>query len=959
MRRTLILTLTAAATVVVSAQSKPPVTPADYGKWEALVAQPRGGLSPDGRWLAYGINRSNRENELRIAKVADGTTTTTAPFGSQAAFSADSRWAAYAIGHSEAQEEKLRQQKKPIHRKIGILSLEDGKTTTIDAIESFAFDPGGMHLAMRRYPPERKEQPSTGQGSSGQPQGGQSSADEEPAGATLIVRELATGRDTTFGNVTEFAWQDKGPSTPPGTSCLLALIISAEDKTGNGIQLFEPKTGSLRVLDSSASLYSGLTWRKDTDDLAVLRSKADDGRDGPTQVALAWRGLSDPSSRAIQYDPTASRDVPAGMRTVSYRRPSWSQDGKIIFIGIAKWNEKAPDAKSKTDDGNGNGGSKDDPEEAASVDVWHAHDVDVMPRQKINARSDRQRNILAAWHLDTNRLVPLGTELLERVTPVRHTTLAYAANWTPYAMERSLGRPAADIYLVNLENGTRTKLKDRIEDQFVQASPNGRYLLYLQADQFWTIDTTTRSTVNITKNAPTSFVDRESDFTVKQKPPFGIAGWTKNDEALLLYDKFDVWQVAANGSGAVKLTDGAAEQIRHRYVRLNPDEEWIDTSQPVYLSLFGIWSKRSGYARLDPSSRRVERLVFEDQNISSLARARTADVYAFISQTFQDSPDIFVAGPKLESAKQVTATNAFQKEYAWGRAETIEYKSDRGERLQGAVFYPANYEAGKKYPMIVHMYERLSDGVHRYSSPSERESYNVAVFTSLGYIVLQPDIVFRPREPGLSVLECVGPAVKRVVAMGAADPARVGIVGHSWGGFDTTYLATHSDMFAAAVAGAPITNLVSNYGNHHWSSGIAETDHIETGQQRMEVPLWEDLQAYIRNSAVFGVQTMKTPLMIEVGDNDGTVHWHQGVELYNIARRARKDVVLLVYAGEDHGLRKKPNQLDYHRRIVQWFGHYLKNEPAAPWIATGLSYLDREQELQRLKTSTTKKGSSQ
>ena len=110
------------------------------------------------------------------------------------------------------------------------------------------------------------------------------------------------------------------------------------------------------------------------------------------------------------------------------------------------------------------------------------------------------------------------------------------------------------------------------------------------------------------------------------------------------------------------------------------------------------------------------------------------------------------------------------------------------------------------------------------------------------------------------------------------------------------------------MAGAPITNLVSNYGNHHWTSGIAETDHIETGQQRMEVPIWEDLQAYIRNSAVFGVHTMTTPLMVAFGDNDGTVHWHQGVELYNIARRARKDVVMLVYAGEDHGLRRRPNQ---------------------------------------------------
>ena len=307
------------------------------------------------------------------------------------------------------------------------------------------------------------------------------------------------------------------------------------------------------------------------------------------------------------------------------------------------------------------------------------------------------------------------------------------------------------------------------------------------------------------------------------------------------------------------------------------------------------------------------------------------------------------AARSLKGARQVTTTNPFISKYAWGRSEVIEYKSERGERLQGTLLYPAGYEAGKKYPMIVYLYEKLSDGVHRFVAPSEREYYNLAAFTSQGYAVLQPDIVFRPREPGLSVVECVEPAVKKVVAMGVADPARVGVVGHSWGGFDASYLATHSTVFAAAVAGAAITNLVSNYGNHHWSSGIAETDHIETGQQRMEVPLYEDLQAYIRNSAVFNVQNMKTPLLLEVGDNDGTVHWHQGVELYNIARRAKKDVVMLAYGGEDHGLRRKANQIDYQRRILQWFGHYLKNEPAAPWITSGWSFLDREQELKRAK----------
>jgi hypothetical protein len=144
------------------------------------------------------------------------------------------------------------------------------------------------------------------------------------------------------------------------------------------------------------------------------------------------------------------------------------------------------------------------------------------------------------------------------------------------------------------------------------------------------------------------------------------------------------------------------------------------------------------------------------------------------------------------------------------------------------------------------------------------------------------------------------------------------------------------------VAGAPITNLVSNYGNHHWISGIAETDHIETGQQRMEVPIYEDLQAYIRNSAVYRAHVMKTPLMVMFGDNDGTVHWHQGVELYNIARRAGRNVVLLQYGGEDHGLRKKANQIDYHHRIFEWFDHYLKGTPAVKWITHGERFIDRE-----------------
>ena len=935
-------------TVALGAQTKPPVPPAEYGQFETLVPVPNhGGLSPDGKWLAYGINRANRRNELRIVNVATGATTVAA-FGAQPAFAADSRWVAYSIGLPEAQQDKLRKDKKPIHNKLGLLDLSSGQTTTVDGIESFAFNAGGSYLAMRRYAPEKKDAP---------PADGAAPAadtDDTPQGATLVVRHLATLRDTTLGNVAEFAWQDKGR--------LLAITISAEEKTGNAVQLFDPDTSALRVLDSSSSIYSALAWRKDAGDLAVLKSKSDDRRDGPTQIALAWTHLAEPSEAKRTYDPAADSAFPAGMRTVAFRKPSWSDDGAIVFLGIAKWSEKpaAPKKAAATSDG-GTGQTEEKPaavddDEPAGVDVWHSRDVDVMPKQKLSARTDRQKNMLAAWHLETGRVVQLGKDLTEQVTPLKHQKLAYAANWTSYAMERSIGRPAADVYMIDLERGERTKIKERLgDDRYVQQSPGGRYLLYLQDDHYWTVNVATRAVVNITKAVPAVFVDRESDATIKQKPAFGVAGWTKNDEAVILYDKFDLWRVAADGARATRLTGGAADQTRHRYVRVNPEEEWIDTDKPLYLSLFGLWTKRSGYARLQPGAASAEPMVWLDKGVARLAKAKDADVYAYVAEDFDDSPDVFIGGPDLKDAKQITRTNPFQDRYAWGHSEAIEYKNERGDRLQGGLYYPADYRAGKRYPMIVYLYERLSDEIHRYVSPDERSPYNVTAFTSLGYFVLEPDIKFRPREPGLSVADCVGAAVKKVVEMGLIDSRKVGVVGHSWGGFDTTFLATHTDLFAAAVAGAPITDLVSNYGNHHWSSGIAETDHIETGQQRMEVPLWEDLPAYIRNSAVFNVQNMKTPLMIEVGDSDGTVFWHQGVELYNVARRAKKDVVLLVYAGEDHGLRKKPNQLDYHRRIVEWFGHYLKDEPAPTWITSGVSYLDREQQLKALKT---RKGSS-
>jgi dipeptidyl aminopeptidase/acylaminoacyl peptidase len=931
-----------ALTIGLAAQTKAPATFADFGKWETLApAGARGGFSPDGRFVAYAINRSNRDNELVVANLADGTKKV-APFGIQPAFSADSKWIAYAIAQSEAEQEKLKADQKPVRNKMGLLNLATGETTTIDAIESFTFSPDGAHLAIRPYGPEPAGGGSGGTatagggGGRGGARGGDTSAAaEDRPGTALIVRDLASGREMTFGNVSQFAWQDAERGH------LLALAISAPSKTGNGVQLFDPATGVLHVLDSSASIYTGLAWRKDAADLAVLRAKADDKKDGAIYTVLAWTDLGK-SERQRTYDPAADKSFPSGMRTVSFRRLTWSDDGRRLLLGIAAWDDKLEPAARG---GRGGASGSDD---ASTVEIWHAKDIIVMPKQKIDAPSDRRRSLLAAWNLESGALVVLSKDLAsEQVTPIRRTALGYVAEWSKYAMNRTIGRPAADLSLIDLGTGARTPLRTAINDRFVQAGPAGKYLLFIEGDHYWTINVATRAITNITKAVPTSFIDKESDQTSPQKPPFGFAAWAKDDGAVLLNDKYDVWLLASDGSKAERLTSGAAEQVRHRVVRLDPDEEAIDLAKPIYMSLFGEWTKKSGYARRDPSGA-VTRLVWLDKGVGALAKARNADVYGYIAQDYDDSPDLFAGAADLKDARQVTGTNAFQADYAWGRSELLDYRPPTGRHLQASLHYPAGYEAGKKYPMIVYNYELLSQNVHRYVAPSDREYYNISVFTSHGYLVLQPDIVFTPRKPGPSVIECVTAGVNKVIQLGLVDPKRIGVVGHSMGGYNTSILATRtSGLFAAAVAGAPMTDLVSYYGDHHWSSGIAETDHIETGQERMVVPVYEDLQEYIDNSAVFNAHLMTVPLLLEVGDSDGTVAWHQGIELYNVARRARKNVVMLAYIGEDHGLRQKANQSDYQRRILAWFGHYLKGEPAERWITDGQSLLEREAEIKR------------
>ena len=913
-----------------------PVKAADYGKWETL-----GGavLADNGKWMAVSIARVDGTSELDVyplpiaAGAAPGKPWHSAAEGSVPAYSADAQWMAYRIGYSEAEREKMLDDKKPVREKLGLVRLTPGAPATdpvvVPDIARFSFAPVGPYLAMLRNLPEGVKR----------------------KGADLLVRNLATGGVITFGNVSEFVWQDEGH--------LLALAIDAEGKAGNGVQLYDPQTGGLALLDSGDARYAGLTWRAKSDDLAVFKSRADERYDDDTNLVLAWRGVAAAGEKLARvYDHGADKTFPQDMRVVPFRRLQWSKDGKTIYFGIQEWDRKA--AKTGADKGAdkagetpgekpGDKGAAATPKpKPATVDVWHSKDERIIPMQRIDENRDIERNYVSLWNIDSGKWLRIGTDKDERVAIVAGDRFGTETDRKPYLFDNMFDRTRQDVYLVDLTTGARTKVVEGVW-YFQGDSPAGNYLLYFKGDQYWTYDSRSGKAVNITSAIKAIWTDPDYDTPVRvQKPPSGVGGWLKDDQAVLLYDQHDVWRVAPDGSGGVRLTRGAEDSVVHRYARVNRDEEFIDPASPIYLSLYGRWTKKSGYARMSvtpPSAGAtpaVDRLVWLEKGVGRIVKAKKADTYAYTIQDFDDSPDYLVGGPMLSNAGQATATNAFQKNYAWGRSTLVEYKTAKGERLQGALYYPAGYEPGRKYPMIVYVYERLSQSVHTYAVPSERSPYNAAVFTANGYFVLQPDIVFRPRDPGIAAVDCVTSAVKAVLAAGAVDPKRVGLVGHSWGGYEASFIPTQTNMFAASIAGAPITNFLSFYGAIHWSQGLPEPYHFETGQARMEVPFWVDLQAYIRNSSTLFINKLETPMLIFFGDKDGTVDFRQGVEMYNYARRAGKQLVMLVYAGENHSAREKPNQIDYHRRILQWFDHYLKGAAAPDWITKGTTVIDAE-----------------
>lgn len=877
----------------------------DYDQWNRIVSV---ALSDNGQWMTYGLRPNGGDDTLKVKNLNDQKTAYSIPFASGPVFSDNSQWLAYIIQPNEKEREKLRKSRKTAFNQAELLNLATGEKKTYERAETMVFSNDSRFFALLRKKPEADKSKHQGQ--------------------DLLLKNLLSGAEMNIGNVAEYAFNKKGTQ--------LAYSVDAADQIGNGVYVLDLNSFSLQVLDTDAKNYSQLAWDdKNTnrinweqkgDRLAVLKGEKVDTLIHNVNSLLVFTDLDKTEPHKMVFDPNADADFPENMVISSNGALRFSDNGQLVLFGIDDQEIKKKMSKDTL----------------PNVDVFHWKDEYINTVQQRRANRNKRFTYLSSFSLQDKKFTRLADEKMRTVLSSRHSKYWVGRDEKPYTNDVNWGVSPADLYRVDLKGG-KGKAFARQVKRPLGYSPDGRFYLFQLNKQLHVYDLDNDQLTTISKSAPVSFVNVDHPYP-HEKPPYGLEGWTKDGKGLIVNHKYDLWYLSLDGKKATNLTKGMGEkeEIKFNYTPLDPEEEYIDTDTPMLLAAYGEWTKKSGYFSLQ-MGKKPQKILFEDKSIGSIRKARLANQLIFSQQTFVDFPDYYVSNSAFENIKKITDANPQQKDYAWGSKVLVDYTNSKGERLQATLTLPPDYEPGKQYPMVVYFYEKMSQRHHSYSMPRYDDRPHASMYASNGYLFLMPDNVYEVGRPGTSALDCITSAVQKVIDMGYADPEKIGLQGHSWGGYQSSFILTQTDMFACVVTGAPPTDLESFYNNIYGNTGTNHTGIMEIGQVRMGrgVTPWSHREIYQRENPMYHAPNISTPFMILHGTKDGAVDWTQGLEFYNAARRLGKEVIFLSYPGEPHHLRNEYNQKDFQVRMKQYFDHYLMDQAAPDWLKNGIPHLEK------------------
>ena len=890
--------------------TKKPLSHTVYDQWKEI---PTKALTPDGNYAAITINPQDGDGKVVFYHLKTGMQDSVKR-GGNITLTFDSKYAVFKISPQQNVVKDLRRKKKKKEDMpkdtLAIYSFATRKTEKIPDVKMYKVpekDGGWVAYTLEAKQTKKKVKKNT-----------------EENGHTLVIKNLATGATAQYAFVKDFSFAKYAQG--------ILFTSTGNDTTSfkAGMYWLDLASNELKALHKGhpKHKYKGLSISEDGTQVAFVADL--DTTKAPLRHPQLFHWKNGDASAKL-YDVEHSMALPLNWLVNDSYIPTFSKDGKKLFFGSNPTPVLQDTLKLA--------------EEIVSVEVWGNNDGLIYPQQNKQAESERRRSYLAVMDLGAKTVTQVGSKDIPNAEFGDEGNSPIVLLQTNKAYQRMIvyDPPAySDFYLFDMNSRLMLDIAKRVKGNAI-LSPKANYVYWFSlADTTWFVYSVARDSAQRLTGL-TKFSDEEDDHP-GYPSQYGAAGWTANDEALLLYDRYDIWSFDPNNARKpVNLTKvGRQEKTVFRYIRLDAEERFIDPNKEMMLSAFNETTKQSGFYKLTLRDGKLTKLLMDNYRFQGAVKAAKANQLLFTRESFREFPDVWTSDVNLAGMKKLTDANPQMKNYYWGTVELVNWTSLDNIPLAGMLYKPEGFDPKKKYPMITYFYEKESDNIHGYIPPTPlRSAINRTTYVSDGYIVFVPDIVYKIGFPGESAYNAILPGVASIVAKGFVDEKNLGIQGHSWGGYQIAYMVTRTNMFKAGEAGAPVANMISAYGGIRWESGMSRMFQYEHSQSRIGGTLWEKPMRYIENSPIFFADKIQTPLLLMANDNDGAVPWYQGIEMYMALRRLEKPVWMLNYNGEPHWPVKRENRMDFQIRMKQYFDHYLKGAPMPPWMKDGVPAIEK------------------
>lgn len=904
---------------VLFAQDKKVISPKDYDIWKEISGVR---ISDNGLYSCYQVGPQVGDEKLVFVN-NESLKKTSQMRGDGAQFTEDASFAVFRIHPQYKKVRKLKLKKTPSSKlpkdSLGIfVSAWDSiikypKLKSFDlpekgnyfawlSYEKYDFDQESKGLIFKKYNPDKKS----------------------TEGRILHLTNPLIDFCRSIYNVTSYEFSRFGSTLTYTThvkidtlnQCAVYYLLPTDKKENRPIKIYDG------VYD-----ISQLTISEDGQKIAFLASMdtATNKQYSLFYYEMGWE-------RAKMLVDSLSNELPEGMCVHANGNVKFSRDGAYLTFGVYDIPDHiVKDTLLES--------------EKYKLDIWSWKDDEIMPRQLNNLFFDKRFTYTYSYYLPSNKIQRLTHNRSERVSSLMYgnSDFVLVEDRSKYERENTYRFPwRSDYYLLNKKTGEKKLLKEAHEYE-LSVAPNAQaFCWYNGEEKQWYFQSLSNPTeICVTKSIVD--VNWADDNNGSPYTPYsqGMGGWTV-DGAMVLYSEYDIWKIYP--MRWEQLTTGKMDKKVYRLGYYYPDQPWVDFSQAQYFRAYDRKDKSIEYYRWIDGM--LDKIYDENKTLYNFQKAENSNNTLIQPASITDFPDVYLLKNDFTKKERLSSANPQQKNYNWATVEQVSWTSYAGDSLEGLLYKPENFDPDKKYPMIVYFYEKSDDlkHIHWYPKPTASIVYPTE-YASNGYVVFIPNIHYTPGNPGQNAYDCIVSGTRYLTQKyNWLDSTKMGLQGQSWGGYQTAFLITQTNMYSAAMAGAPVSNMTSAYGGIRWGSGMSRQFQYERTQSRLGLTLWDStgLETYIKNSPVFFADKVNTPLLIMHNDDDGAVPWYQGIEYYMALRRLDKEVYMLNYNGDEHNLMKRPNRVDLSIRMMQFFDYHLKGAPIPEWMDKGRPALEKE-----------------